>query len=347
MRIAFIVNNERYHNGGARPFFNWNRAISDSGLIRIGYSADSHAGRTESAANAKEAVSVVKDYDLIVVDDLNVSLGAFLKKNTGLPMAVYCQIPFGLHALGVRSTGSEFMRGMKYDLSRFVPFSILSRNFKSHLGFADLLLANGRAMGNILNYVYGFPRYETVYPPVDTEVFSAVSRNKLKKILLFKGREDDWNDFDVLPEISRISRDNGLEIETFGSANIPTEYRSAMKIRNNPELTDQELASLYSESLAVVAIQLQEFFGYVPVEALACGTPAVTLYDHDASALQDPSTEVIVKATKRTIGAKISSFLNTADENELYINARRISQRFSSRVSAEKLLRVVGNLLNE
>ena len=68
MRIAFIVNNERYHNGGARPFFNWNRAISDSGLIRIGYSADSPTGRTESATNAKEAVSVVKDYDLIVVD---------------------------------------------------------------------------------------------------------------------------------------------------------------------------------------------------------------------------------------------------------------------------------------
>ena len=347
MRIAFIVNNEKYHNGGARPFFNWNRVISNSVLVRIGYNSDSHAERTESAANAKEAVSIVKDYDLIVVDDLNVSLGSFLKKNTGLPMAVYCQIPFGLHALGVRSTGSEFVGGIKYDLSRFVPFSILSRNFKTHLRFADQLLANGRAMGNILNYVYGFPRYETVYPPVDTEVFRTVRRNKLKKILLFKGREDDWNDFDVLPEISRISRDNGLEIEAFGSANIPSEYRSAMKNGTNPELTDQELANLYSESLVVVAIQLQEFFGYVPVEALACGTPAVTLYDHDAIALQDLSTEVIVKATRKTIGAKISSFLNTSDENELYMNARKISQLFSSRASADKLLRVLGNLLNE
>ena len=123
----------------------------------------------------------MKDYDLIIVDDLNVSLGSFLKKNTGLPLAVYCQIPFGLHALGVKSTTSGFMRGAKYALSRFIPFSILSRNFKSHLGFADLLLANGRAMGNILNYVYGFPRYETVHPPVDTEVFSSVIGKKRKK----------------------------------------------------------------------------------------------------------------------------------------------------------------------
>lgn len=347
MRIAFIVNNEKYNNGGARPFFNWNKAISDSGLINIGNSAVSCTGRTVSVADAKEAVSIVKDYDLIIVDDLNVSLGSFLKKNTGLPLAVYCQIPYGLHALGVKSTNSGFLRGAEYALSRFIPFSILSRNFKFHLGFADLLLANGRAMGNILNYVYGFPRYETVYPPVDTEVFSSVIRNKLKKILIFKGREDDWNDFDVLPEISRISRDNGLEIETFGSANIPSEYRSAIGNKEHRELTDHELASLYSESLAVVAIQLQEFFGYVPVEALACGTPAVTLYDHDASVLQNTSTEVIVKATKKTIEAKIFSFLNVADENELYTNARRISQRFSSKESADKLLRAVGNLLNE
>jgi hypothetical protein len=93
--------------------------------------------------------------------------------------------------------------------------------------------------------VYGFPRYETVYPPVDTKVFSSVSRNKLKKILIFKGREDDWNDFDVLPEISRISRDNGLEIETFGSAIIPSEFRTAIGNKEHRELTDHTASGIF------------------------------------------------------------------------------------------------------
>lgn len=346
MRIAFIVNNEIYHNGGARPFFNWNRTITNSGLISIGNSVVSSGNRTSSVANSKEAVNQVKDYDVIVVDDFNLPLGSFLKKRTGLPLVVYCQIPFGLHALGVRSSASGFTRGVKYSLSRFIPFGILSRNYISHLKFADLVLANGRAMGNILNYVYGFPRYETVFPPVDTEVFNSLIRKKLNKILVFKGREDDWNDFDLLPEISRISRENGLEVETFGSAFIPSEYKSVIGDKDHPGLTDHELVSLYSQSRVVVAIQLQEFFGYVPVEALACGTPAITLYDHDASVLQDPSEEVIVKATRKNIEAKISSFLNV-NEDELIRNTKNISRRFSSTESAENLLRAVSNLLNE
>lgn len=347
MRIAFIVNNEEYDNGGARPFFNWNRSISESSIIYMGNFDNPHTGRIITVANAKEAIDYVKNYDLIVVDDLNVALGTYLKKNTGLPLAVYCQIPFGLHALGVRSTGLRFRKEVAYTLSRYAPFSILSRNFRSHLGFADLLLANSHAMGNILNYVYGFPKFETVYPPVDTEVFSPVGGCKLKKILIFRGREDDWNDFNVIPEISRISKDYGLEMETFGSANIPSEYKYIIGNKIHSKLTDHELAKLYGESLVVVAIQLQEFFGYVPIEALACGTPAITFYDHDASLLQNSSMKVIVKATKNTIEAKLSNFLNVVDTNELSINARDVSQQFSSKVSSEKLLRLFKNLLNE
>lgn len=284
MIIAFILNDDSESNGGARPLIAWHKASVEGRLISFDRRLKLHGNNTFQVSSIDEAAKIVQHSDYMIVDDRNAQIGMEIKKKTGIPLVIYCQIPFGLHSLGIPLGESSKFKSLKYIFSRYIPFRVLSHAYTNKLKNADIVISNSFAIHYLLTFVYGIPDRAIIQPPVDLDIFKVDPSVPKDSISVFLGREEDWNDYVVIPILEDIAKEKGLFLQFFGSNNIE---RSLLKnnrmIVLNEYLSDKELVKLYNRSYMTICIQKQEFFGYVPIESVSCGTYALTLYIHDSS----------------------------------------------------------------
>ena len=280
----------------------------------------------------------------MVVDDLNAQLGIEIKKKTGVPLAIYCQILFGMHSLGIHLGKNSDFRSLKYLFSRYVPFRLLTHEYTNRLKKADLVLSNSFAMHYLLTFVYGIPDNAIIHPPVDLNIFKVDTSVPKDSISVFLGREEDWNDYKVIPVLADIAREKGLLLQFFGSNNIDhTLFEYSNGIVFNEFLSDKELVRLYNRSYVTICIQQQEFFGYVPIESVSCGTPALTIYLHDSSLMNIDSQGKIIWTDRINLKKGVLKILETEIDKGIFDRPEVFVKIFSSTVSLSKLEEVLSH----
>lgn len=92
---------------------------------------------------------------------------------------------------------------------------------------------------------------------VDLKVFRPTSRQKHKS-LLFVGANDEINGYSFATQVAE-------------SAGLP------LDVIDGHKLTDRELSSKYSESMATLCVSYSEPFGLVALESMACETPVLAI----------------------------------------------------------------------
>jgi glycosyltransferase involved in cell wall biosynthesis len=152
--------------------------------------------------------------------------------------------------------------------------------------FSEIVVANS----NYLKRVYtslGVKVSEVIYPPLDCQSFyPKKSKSDFNYILTYFGKEMK------LSVIKKLA-DFGIEIVIFGGkiSTAPKWIMKHPKIHYFGRIDNEKLVQLYSNALFTACPFLDEPFGYIPIESMACGTPVLTFNK------QGPSETVIHEVT--------------------------------------------------
>ena len=115
---------------------------------------------------------------------------------------------------------------------------------------------------------------EVIYPAIDTSKFGIT--DKIGDYFLMVGRFVPYKKFDFAIEVFNALRDKGLKLKIIGGG--PDYKRLKKMAKDNIEflglVSDEELASYYSHTQAVIFPQ-EEDFGLIPIEAMASGRPVI------------------------------------------------------------------------
>lgn len=327
VKIVFYLDDDSVYNGGARPLINWAKVIPDSILMSLQRSGDPKVLNSIYMENIEEAARAAKDYEYIVVSDNNLKNGIKLSRRIGAKLVIYCQVPFGLHSLGVMSVGEKKLVQFIYFVIKMIPFRILVSQYVKRLKKGDLIIANSTNMNILLNFVYGITDSEIVYPPLEDTKFVPIPVVKKDSILVFVGRSGDLNEYRALEAIEEISKSYGSDVLIFGSAPLPESFRKRYKVLKN--ITDDELVKLYNRSYVTVCIQKQEYFGYVPIESILCGTPSITFYRHDASNVNQSLSKYLIYTDANDLKKHLTTAIESQLRDELLEQREFILSKFS------------------
>jgi len=341
MKIAFLIEDNNITNGGARPLINWARYFRNSALlISISPKLNISDENFVSVKTILELTQFLRGYDILIVSDNSLKIGVKIKSRLKIELAVYVQITFGMHALGVNTGMENKVRKIAYTILRIIPFRFIAYEYSKRLKTADYVLANSKTMESLLNFVYGIQPTTVLAPPVDTELFSLDQDAHKNCILIFTGREGDNNDYGLIPYIVETSERYSMKIEIFGENPIPKDANIDMSgIKMNGKLTDQELVALYNRSAVTICIQKQEYFGYVPVESLSCGTPVITLYPHDAENFDVcEKPRCIRRSGLNTITSDLIDSILCSSEINARQKCRQIALNYSIAVNSKSLI---------
>jgi len=156
------------------------------------------------------------------------------------------------------------------------------RAVKKFARIASRVIVNSKYLMSVYNE-FGIKVHDVIYPPLDCELFKpGASKRSSDYTLSYFGKETKVS---ILKKLA----DLGVKIKLFGGkmTAIP------QKIRQHPNLTllgrvsNEKLVELYSNALFTLYPFLDEPFGYIPVESMACGVPVLTFN------LQGPRESVI------------------------------------------------------
>ncbi len=334
MNVTLIIHNvPSVHSGEARPFINWAKAEARLRLVvsacdfKVGLDNCVYVDDFESLA------TICKGSDLIITDDWHVRLGERVARASGSRLGIYAQIPYGLHALGVVAPNYvSTKRRIVFRASRYIPFHILSSGYRNAMRKAQKIVSNSIATRILLKYVYGIESTGVVYPPVDLSTFRP-SGTKKKQVALFLGSAQGDSDSELTAIACKEALSRGLDVHTYGNPKtLPSVL--ANRTKYNAFRTDSELASLYSESLVTLAPQNLELFGYVPVEALACGTPALVGYFHEAMVNGIPALRMM---ERRNMSRTFDSLMSQFSDEDGRDKCVSVAKRYSSEVSVSEL----------
>jgi glycosyltransferase involved in cell wall biosynthesis len=144
------------------------------------------------------------------------------------------------------------------------------RNTRKFYALSGRVISNSRYLQEVYEQ-NGVHVYKVIYPPLDCSKFKPLSSNPISDYAItYFGKETD------LSVIKRLA-DTGIKIKVFGSK-LKTPYT----IKRHPNIdslgfvSEQKLIELYSNALITLYPFLDEPFGYVPIESMACGTPVLT-----------------------------------------------------------------------
>jgi glycosyltransferase involved in cell wall biosynthesis len=153
----------------------------------------------------------------------------------------------------------------------------------SHMGeISQFIIANSKYCASMYSS-FGVKSNDLIYPPIDCKIFQPSTANPSSDyVLTYFGKETKIS---VIKKVASM----GIKVKAFGAK---MEFLDR-KVVGHPNiellgrLSSNELVDAYSNALFTLFPFTHEPFGYVPLESMACGTPALT---HN---LQGPSEYVI------------------------------------------------------
>jgi len=225
------------------------------------------------------------------------------------------------------------------------------RRLITHL---DGVVANSKYTASVIKQVYGRDS-PVVYPGVDTTKFTPENSdtNSNQAYIFTVGQLNEFNNFDLLLRSLARADDIGADIPQLvvggeGPAG-PSLRRKASQlgiedqVRFTGYLSEAELQCHYASAKAVAYLPSNEPFGLVPVEAMASGTPVVTL---DSGG---PKETVVNGTTGRLTEATPTAVADALAEVTVPKTSKRMGQaarehvveRFTWELTSDALLSVI------
>lgn len=208
------------------------------------------------------------NFDVVLSNSSAMAKGVITRSNT--IHACYCHTPTRY----LWSDTHRYIEELRYNrlVKKVIPLVLSKLRLWDQLAAqrVDYFIANS---SNVAERIKKYYRRDSVviYPPVETEKFYVAE--KIGKYYLTGGRLVAYKNFDLtIQAFNRL----GIPLKIFGTG--PEEKKLKALAKDNIEfvgkVSNEELLKLYSEAVAFIHPQIEDF-GITAVESMAAGRPVI------------------------------------------------------------------------
>lgn len=177
-----------------------------------------------------------------------------------------------------------------------------------------------RGRGIVIPLVFDLEPFRTL-PGAEPARKAIAAAKTDEPIILFLSRLHEKKRVDIVIEMAKLLRDDGIGVQTIIAGTGESAYESALRAQVEREglgdrvhlvglVTGEAKVSLFEQASVFVLPTSQENFGFVLIEAMAAGTPVVTTEGVDIwPELKESGGAVIASAEARTFAAEVASLL--------------------------------------
>ena len=228
-----------------------------------------------------------------------------------------------------------------YNISKnFIRYA--DKKLVSHMGeISQFIIANSKYCAEMYSS-FGVKSNDVIYPPIDCKIFQpSTAKPASNYVLTYFGKETKIS-------VIRKAAEMGIRFKAFGAKMefLDKAVIDHPNIEVLGRLTSSELVDAYSNALFTLFPFTHEPFGYVPLESMACGTPALT---HN---LQGPSEYVVDGYTGWLAGSddalvqKAVKLWKEGYPSCMRGNGVKEANKFDKKFYIEKWLKVLDGMCN-
>jgi len=218
-----------------------------------------------------------------------------------------------------------------YFTKKLMGYFVSSYNLRLYKGVKkyNVVLANSKTSANIISLFYDRPPGEVIYPPLDVEYYFSHARKKVEEkgyVLAFVKRGYKSDD-ELLEKLAKK-----VKMKVIGC-----KLEGAEAYFN---ISDEKLRELYCNAYVTLYPIKFEYFGYIPVESMACGTPVIAyrFSGGPAETIVDQETGWLVNDEKEFY-QKVIEVWEDSYEEKMREKAVERAREFSIEGSVKKLMK--------
>ncbi|MDP1853779.1 MAG: glycosyltransferase family 4 protein [Candidatus Omnitrophota bacterium] len=266
------------------------------------------------------------NYDVAFIDQCRFTHAPYVLRYIKIPNVYFCHAPLR----NANEPLEEFLKktgeGKKRKFNPFVFISdtinlldkkLTGRMDRINAKSAMRILTNSYYTREYIYKAYGIDS-KVNYLGVDNEKFRDLGIQK-DNFILSVGGVQYIKQFDfIIDSLALITKEKRPKLILTGlrANNTNKEYlkKLADKKKVNLEVKesvgDEELVSLYNQASLVVFVPLMEPFGFIPLEAMACGTPVIGVREAGVrESVKDGQTGILVDRDKKELANAIELLL--------------------------------------
>ncbi|MUM65933.1 glycosyltransferase [Acidianus infernus] len=261
-----------------------------------------------------DGIYIVAADDIIPVSEFKDDL---IYWSQGVLTSVFFWEPFIRRNKLVSALASPFL------LYNAIKFSNFVKKYK-------VVLANSKTSAVYVSLFYNRPPKAVVYPPLNTDFFKP-SKNKEKFVLVFLKRGYPSH-VDLLTKIAEK-----VKMKSIGYKIPNAEYLE--------RVSDEELRDLYSSALVTLYPIDFEYYGYIPVESMAAGTPVIAFRysGGPAETIVDGETGWLASDEEEFYRLTIKVY-NEGYPEDTSVKSRKRAEEFSIQNQTKLLLSIIEKL---
>jgi len=145
----------------------------------------------------------------------------------------------------------------------------------------DVLVCNSLFIKKQLKKWFGIEADGVLYPPINLNFFKSATSNPTRDYFLSVQRVHWQKRIDVQIDAFEGTNERLIIVGGRGDKEADEQLAELVKAYENVEflgpVSDRKLVKLYSNAKATIQTGYYEDFGLVPIESLACGTPAIVV----------------------------------------------------------------------
>lgn len=245
-----------------------------------------------------------KKYDVVLVHPDHLTQAPFLLRFLKRPNAYYCQEPLRIaYEYSLKFTENVGAVKKMYELTtRNIRKKIDQENTRS----ATITIASCFHVRERMISAYNvFPK--VIYCGVDDKIFRPKNIPKKNQVFFVGSKNVSIDGYDLAEGAIKF---------------IPAKIRPKLHVvswkkSNGERLSEEELVTIYNESIATISSSRFETFGLVPLESMACGIPviATNVSGHRETVL-DGKTGFLVDFDPKEFAKKIEYIIKNKSEAE-------------------------------
>ena len=189
---------------------------------------------------------------------------------------------------------------------------------------ADAVFANSKFGQQQIKQIYNIDSV-VIYPGIDIEKYKPIPFSKKENYVLTVGRLTKFKNINILIKAFSKIKDTTVQLKIVGDGEERENLVKLVKTSGLekriiffPQIDESKLIKLYQKAKVFVSCSINEPFGLVPVESMACGTPVIA--DNSGG----PRETILNNIAGRLINCTEKNLVTII--NELLINKKDLKQ---------------------